>query len=264
MSYKKDNSNKYFPERRATKRVEGYKQGVNNSKAFSKRQLEFMIRRIEKLSSAVYIVTDLVSDNEPLKWKLRQTILSILSDTSGHKLNISENVYKMVSFLDIALVGNIISEMNGAVLKYEFEGLIKIIENIKKENIMGGLFLHEKNEIGILERRNSQGHDKGHLNTNVLYKTSKGITVNRKKYDSKGHQEGREGKPFAETKNDKQNRRMIILNTVKKKKDITVRDIAILISDCSEKTLQRELVSMVRDKILKKDGDKRWSKYSLC
>jgi hypothetical protein len=32
---------------------------------------------------------------------------------------------------------------------------------------------------------------------------------------------------------------------------------------CSEKTLQRELVSMVRDGVLNKTGEKRWSRYFL-
>ena len=31
----------------------------------------------------------------------------------------------------------------------------------------------------------------------------------------------------------------------------------------SEKTLQRELVSMVTDGVLKKEGTKRWSKYFI-
>ena len=32
---------------------------------------------------------------------------------------------------------------------------------------------------------------------------------------------------------------------------------------CSEKTLQRELVSMLKDGVLKKIGEKRWSRYSI-
>ena len=32
---------------------------------------------------------------------------------------------------------------------------------------------------------------------------------------------------------------------------------------CGEKTLQRELVSMVKDNVLERVGEKRWSKYSL-
>jgi len=33
---------------------------------------------------------------------------------------------------------------------------------------------------------------------------------------------------------------------------------------CGEKTLQRELVSMVGDGVLKKSGEKRWSRYFLA
>jgi hypothetical protein len=35
------------------------------------------------------------------------------------------------------------------------------------------------------------------------------------------------------------------------------------LSNCSDKTLQRELVSMVKDNVLNKTGEKRWSKYFL-
>jgi hypothetical protein len=269
MNYKKDNSNKYNRSDSHISGIASYKQGVNDSKVFSKRHIEFMSKRLEKLSSAIYIVTDLVSDSEPLKWKLRQTSLSLLSDTSGYKLNISENIYKIVSFLDIALVGNIISEMNASVLKHEFESLIKVMDNIKKEDLVGSLFMYEKNEIGIIENDgNNSNHNKGHADVDVLYKTNKDHTVDNDKQNPKGHK----GLPFVErsfvstkskSKNDKHERRSIILGTVRKKKEVSVKDISILISDCSEKTIQRELISMVKDKILNKKGEKRWSRYSL-
>ena len=36
-----------------------------------------------------------------------------------------------------------------------------------------------------------------------------------------------------------------------------------LLVSCSEKTLQRELVSMVKDDVLNKTGEKRWSRYFM-
>ncbi len=278
MSHKKDNLNKYSVNESHSRQIGSYKQGINESKGFSKRQIEFMFKRLEKLSSAIYIVTDLVSDNEPLKWKLRQISLSLLSDTSGYKLNISENVYKMISFLDIALAGNIVSEMNGSVLKYEFEGLIKVVENIKKEDVIGKLFLYEKNENSVLEEGKPKESYKGHLDTNVLYKTKTNANktiLKRQQRKFPSNTKGHKGSSFAEfveftgtgdgikSKNNKQTRRITILDTVRKKNYINVKDISVLISGCSEKTLQRELISMVKDKILKKHGEKRWSKYSL-
>ena len=35
------------------------------------------------------------------------------------------------------------------------------------------------------------------------------------------------------------------------------------LSSCSEKTLQRELISMVKNGVLNKTGEKRWSRYFL-
>ena len=43
-----------------------------------------------------------------------------------------------------------------------------------------------------------------------------------------------------------------------------IKDVSPLIKGCSEKTIQRELLSMVKSGILKKEGEKRWSKYSLA
>jgi hypothetical protein len=53
--------------------------------------------------------------------------------------------------------------------------------------------------------------------------------------------------------------------TIKDIKDMakTMPDKAGSIISCSEKTLQRELVSMVKDNVLEKMGEKRWSKYFL-
>ncbi len=36
-----------------------------------------------------------------------------------------------------------------------------------------------------------------------------------------------------------------------------------MIDDCGEKTIQRELVSMMKEGSIKKEGERRWSQYSL-
>ena len=43
-----------------------------------------------------------------------------------------------------------------------------------------------------------------------------------------------------------------------------IKDVAPLISGCSEKTVQRELGEMVASGILRKIGEKRWSRYTLA
>lgn len=59
-------------------------------------------------------------------------------------------------------------------------------------------------------------------------------------------------------------RRLDILSILQKKDSITIKDVAEVITDCSEKTLQRELLSMVESGVLKKEGERRWSTYALA
>ena len=59
------------------------------------------------------------------------------------------------------------------------------------------------------------------------------------------------------------NRQNIILSLLKKKKELTIKDISQIIKDCSEKTIQRELISFINAGVLKKTGQRRWSKYAL-
>jgi DNA-binding NarL/FixJ family response regulator len=62
---------------------------------------------------------------------------------------------------------------------------------------------------------------------------------------------------------DKSNRQEIILSMLKSGVKLTIKDFAKNIKDCSEKTIQRELLSLVSKGVLKKEGERRWSKYFL-
>ena len=61
----------------------------------------------------------------------------------------------------------------------------------------------------------------------------------------------------------KSDRRENILKLIKDKKEVTIKDISSSISGCSEKTIQRELISLLKDKIIQKTGEKRWSRYFI-
>lgn len=65
----------------------------------------------------------------------------------------------------------------------------------------------------------------------------------------------------APVKNDRQ---VAIINTIKEKGELSIKDLTDVIQGCSEKTIQRELISLVTDGILYKTGERRWSRYSLA
>lgn len=47
------------------------------------------------------------------------------------------------------------------------------------------------------------------------------------------------------------------------KGEATIKDITDIITDVSSKTIQRELNAMIEDNLIKRHGERRWSKYSL-
>jgi len=58
-------------------------------------------------------------------------------------------------------------------------------------------------------------------------------------------------------------RQNIILKEIKDKGQLTIRDLIGKIEGCSEKTIQRELLALVDRGVLQKEGERRWSRYSL-
>lgn len=58
-------------------------------------------------------------------------------------------------------------------------------------------------------------------------------------------------------------RQTTIVREIKNKGQLTIRDLVGKIEGISEKTIQRELLSLVESGVLQKEGERRWSKYSV-
>jgi hypothetical protein len=59
-------------------------------------------------------------------------------------------------------------------------------------------------------------------------------------------------------------RRATILGILQRKDRINIKDVSAVIKDCSEKTIQRELLALVAQGVLVKEGERRWSTYRLA
>jgi predicted transcriptional regulator len=176
----------------------------------------------------------------------------------------------MTGFLSVAKTIGFISEMNYAILQRELqavsESLDKNISNTpipfpasgKGFNLPENFFLTENLSDNEFPK---QFPYKGHLkdNTNVLKNVSYNTAYTTKsRFQSIG--QNSQTDRFPKIKID---RKKIIIETVKQKENVMIKDVIPLFTDCSEKTIQRELSDLVSQGILKKTGDKRWSKYSL-
>ncbi len=96
--------------------------------------ISFIVRKAEKLTTALYMVTDIMSEKEPMKWKARETAVELLSDImvvtssgSSERMTLlrqaTKKIEQVVSFLDVAQSARMMSEMNASVLKKEYVAL---------------------------------------------------------------------------------------------------------------------------------------------
>ncbi len=112
-------------------------------------------KKSERLVTALYLVTDLMTDNEPIKHGLRKNAVALLSSMNSlSQLDVKDRVieFKMslkavteiISLLHVSVTTGIVSEMNGQLLMDGFRSLQLVLE--KKQPIFTKEMLHVGDE----------------------------------------------------------------------------------------------------------------------
>lgn len=259
-------------------------------------------KRPERLASAIYLVTGFFNDLEPIKWKLRSLAsdfvsigMSIKDESVSNRpqtiFDIRAVMLEIVSLLNVAKNAGLVSDMNHRILHDEFEKFLNMvgfppgIGDVNGRAVLAPDFFGS-HEVEKIEERPSEvpkladikdrideekkaesrpsniGHQTATQRQNAheyLPQVDNGSMANQAEKS-----EERSLKEFGAVSVKKSSRQSIIINLLKRKKEIMIKDVSPLIRGCSEKTIQRELSRMVQDGILKKQGEKRWSRYSLA
>lgn len=256
----------------------------------------FIHKKTEKLVTAVYMLSNFFPHEEPIKWKVRSASLALLSNVSNvlysstkDSRNISRecvhSIDDIIDLMDLARVSNNISQMNFSILKDEFMSLKHLIESttaggsfdsilVASDFFMSGeKFLPKSAEIPlnpIGQIGSSFQQNKIPASTKLPEKPAVYMKEDQKSKQSASEQY-KQPKSSSETKevnqkksHKKNDRSETIIRLLSKKDNLTIKDIAQVISGCSEKTIQRELLSLVSQNVLKKVGERRWSRYSLA
>ena len=232
--------------------------------------------KTDKLITALYMVTDIIDRDEPLRNKLRTLGTEIISDINRMPASACGKISEIMSFLGIARAMNIVSEMNCNILKKEFSELsLSIKEATNKVEVLNRkvdlssffteeLFDQKHPAFPSRNQYNSIGH-----RPSVNVGLQKGSTLLKALSDRTSLMSDRNVKKNIDSFDFlKKQRREDITNFIKKNAGGgTITDIRNgvhgTLASCSEKTLQRELVSMVKDGVLNKTGEKRWSRYFI-
>lgn len=253
-----------------------------------------LCKKAEKLSAAVYLVSGFLSDNEPMKWQMRECGLRILSDISSlgngvvsdgmrQSKNLKVEIEKLVSLIEVSVMAGFVSDMNATILKEEYRSLWGTMSRNKigdpqgryifaREFFSGTGAVRSKEEENISQGDSPKGHDKdigraserGAADVPELVRAAvDGIARKEKSEEENIRPTDGNG---AEKSSANPSRREIILQLIRGRGDrgeVSIKDIVSHVPGCGEKTVQRELGALVAEGILQKTGDRRWSRYSL-
>ncbi len=263
--------------------------------------MSYITKKPEKLASAIYLITGFFKDQEPLKWKLRGLASDLISaglylkDNSMRNkeqigLEIRSLVLEITTLITVARNSSLVSDMNADIVSREFDKYLSLLglpagvsegedgivlspnyfsleastakidvneeEEIKKDKNVQVTNEIEKEKRKEVSKEETKGHylEEGYLGRVENFLSN--VSAKREKPKNL--------KEFGAVSVKRNSRQSVIINLLKRKKEIMIKDISPLINGCSEKTIQRELLAMVKKGVLRKKGEKRWSKYTLA
>lgn len=254
-------------------------------------QIIFFYKKTEKISAALYLVTNLFPTNEPLKTSIRQIALRLLQECAGLSgrretrvepfQTIAASFLEVLSYLEVGQLSGLISEMNVSIIRSEIDHLLEIIDAKQRPDQNKGLmvgreffavsedgFVAEKNEPapGIhsfieLRRRLGEREKRQGASLKDMQVAEPGPLVSK---PAPKEPTPLSPRPLAGVSDKKNTRREQILDILKTRTNLSIKDFSGVIKGCSEKTIQRELLALVAEGVLKKEGERRWSTYSMA
>lgn len=237
-------------------------------------------KKTNKLITALYMVTDCMEVDDPIKSKLRSLGVELMSDTYALSLlsptekqtqviRSLARIHEVISLIEIGKTIGFISEMNTAILKREFLALSEEWKSFQKIDSHFSFTLDEQ-LLSVPEAPAGSDAMIKDSTVSTFKRTESLMSFIPKSSNPDTGTRFKKTLPNGLSLAEKNNRTQKILDMIKDRKDlpageagVSIKDISTHFNDCSEKTIQRELNVLVAKGTIKRLGAKRWSKYQI-
>ena len=263
-------------------------------------RLQNISTQMEIILSAIYMATGHMSDENTLKQSLRSSALQVMAETielvgdenvntsidsgrssiiSGRsietlKSSIKVNIYKTMSFIKVLKSERMMSDNNADLLIMTYKKLLSFINDYQPiglyvvtdsiKDIDYGIYTDMSDSRGLYNLNNNYLTEASSFNKREKQIQNNNLNSNDKDLINNSN---------VHTNDVKSNRRTHILDIIKggaidghnmseiltKIKEVNDTELKTI----SEKTVQRELNTMIEQGLIVKKGEKRWSRYIL-
>jgi hypothetical protein len=225
----------------------------------------YIYRKAERLAKAIQLITPAFATAPSLKNRLDGIAVGLIDAAilppSSAREALSRELLALSSILSVARTGNLLSDMNADLITREAHLLLQEIAGYEEPR----LFLEDSLTLAELAKRApdmreiSSAHEASFKGQNTpVYKgqikdTQKIAAAKSVSLENKGSGET----------NGHSDRQQAIIEILRTKGPSYIKDISMLFREVSEKTIQRDLQALVNLEEIQREGERRWTRYSL-
>jgi hypothetical protein len=223
------------------------------------RAAERLYRRAERICAALYLLTRHIDAGEPVRTELRSEALALLEKVlnlrnemraaeSDALLSFESSVRRLISLVRVLTAAGFLSFQNADIVIGALDELGVFVSSAQRSALSEGISLTREDIMG----------DTSPLIDRQFLKDIKDKRPIKDKVSVTDTEAG------GSTQSSGIARAEGIMSILQAGGGLGIKEIAARLPDYSEKMIQRELAALVKSGKVKKDGFKRWSRYSLA
>jgi hypothetical protein len=226
----------------------------------------YIYRKSERLAKALQMIAPAFATAPSLRNRLDGIAVGLIDAAilppSSAREALSRELLALSSILSVARSGGLLSEMNAEIITREAHLLLQEIAGYEEPR----LFMEDSLSLAELAKRAPDMREiatpaapileKGRQKDSVVFKgQTKGHISDTPRVASVS--KVLEGQSPTE-------RQEAILAILRTKGPVYIKDISTMIREVSEKTIQRELQTLISQGAVQREGDRRWTQYSIA
>lgn len=237
------------------------------------KQIEFVIKKTERIVYGIYLLSGFVPQTEVLHRDLKRTAhmllkhASQLAHTTGIRASQIDDLHAdfqyLSSLLSLLCLSGYVSESNVELFKSEINYLHKHVEELSTKAVSESQQMHVRQDMFVVGP-SRQGKNQTQAQSSVKDKIAKPKTTQSFIKDKIKPQNRPLTPSVKQTELPKEDREEKIIQVIRDKGTVSIKDISSVIFDCSEKTIQRTLQALIDKGQIQKEGERRWAKYMLA
>lgn len=205
----------------------------------------YLYKKAERIAKAVHLITPAFKESRPLRERLQRCVVELI-DASAKPITegkdaLSRELLSLMSILSMARSTAILSPMNVELISREINALLQDVAAYEDPRI-------SLEEVPTLSR----------LQKEIPAQKETPVAPKEKPTIYKGQDKGQKSETVSRT-----SRKDAITSVLKSKGPSSIKDISGVIRDVSEKTIQRELQTLVEEGSVSKKGERRWTIYTF-